>query len=306
MITVVIGSETWCRKHGWVFSLSCLSLSFFGLLFNQLDWSTCFSKLSQRCNIHFAEVKSTVHTLLDSVVYKWFCVDLKVVGIFYLGAFLITNGSCVMMPIMSVVQQGGCNPSCRLMLEQQRIYTTGFCLWWFAVSHTTYLCLFAGLWSCCPFKWVVWVPWSGWFCPLLSHLLAWLLFFLPSANGAKTSGGMMPLRKEPVNACPTCQAKYLSFGVPPPYLLLLLFPPHHHHLPRILENRKYILLSDGWAPCSCWEERKKAFLSLQGSQMSLAVSKLRVGSAFSGASWNARSPSAWKLQALLHYVCGKN
>lgn len=177
MITVVIGSETWRRKHGWVFSLSCLSLSFFGLLFNQLDWSTCFSKLSQRCNIHFAEVKSTVHTLLDSVVYKWFCVDLKVVGIFYLGAFLITNGSCVMMPIMSVVQQGGCNPSCRLMLEQQRIYTTGFCLWWFAVSHTTYLCLFAGLWSCCPFKWVVWVPWSGWFCPLLSHLLAWLLFF---------------------------------------------------------------------------------------------------------------------------------
>lgn len=131
-------------------------------------------------------------------------------------------------------------------------------------------------------------------------------FFLPSANGAKTSGGMMPLRKEPVNACPTCQAKYLSFGVPPPYLLLLLFPPHHHHLPRILENRKYILLSDGWAPCSCWEERKKAFLSLQGSQMSLAVSKLRVGSAFSGASWNARSPSAWKLQALLHYVCGEN
>lgn len=110
---------------------------------------------TQRCNIHFAEVKSTVHTLLDSVVYKWFCVDLKVVGIFYLGAFLITNGSCVMMPIMSVVQQGGCNPSCRLMLEQQRIYTTGFCLWWFAVSHTTYLCLFAGLWSCCPFKWVV-------------------------------------------------------------------------------------------------------------------------------------------------------
>lgn len=58
-----------------------------------------------------------MHTLLDSVVYKWFCVDLKVVGIFYLGAFLITNGSCVMMPIMSVVQQGGCNPSCRLMLE---------------------------------------------------------------------------------------------------------------------------------------------------------------------------------------------
>lgn len=90
-------------------------------------------------------------------------------------------------------------------------------------------------------------------------------------------------------------------SLPPPPLI-----PPHHHLPRILENRKYILLSDGWAPCSCWEERKKAFLSLQGSQMSLAVSKLRVGSAFSGASWNLRSPSAWKLQALLHYVCGEN
>lgn len=104
-------------QKAWMSFFSLLSVFFFGLLFDQLDWSTCFSKLSQRCNIHFAGVKSTVHTLLDSVVYKWFCVDLKVVGIFYLGAFLITNGSCVMMPIMSVVQQGGCNPSCRLMLE---------------------------------------------------------------------------------------------------------------------------------------------------------------------------------------------
>lgn len=42
-------------------------------------------------------------------------------------------------------------------------------------------------------------------------------------------------------------------SLPPPPLI-----PPHHHLPRILENRKYILLSDGWAPCSCWEERKKS------------------------------------------------
>lgn len=229
MITVVIGSETWRRKHGWVFSLSCLSLSFFGLLFNQLDWSTCFSKLSQRCNIHFAEVKSTVHTLLDSVVYKWFCVDLKVVGIFYLGAFLITNGSCVMMPIMSVVQQGGCNPSCRLMLEQQRIYTTGFCLWWFAVSHTTYLCLFAGLWSCCPFKWVVWVPWSGWFCPLLSHLLAWLLFFLAFCQRSQDFRWNDAVTKRARQRLPDMPSQVFVFwgppSLPPPPLIPSTPPP---------------------------------------------------------------------------------
>lgn len=194
------------------------------------------------------------------VVYKCFSVDLKLVGISYLGPFLITNGSCVMMPIISVVQQGGCDPSRRLVLEQQRIYPTVSCRWPFAVSHTTYPCLFVGFWPCSLLKWVVWVPCPGCFSPFLYFLPPSLLLLLPSASGAKTSGGMMPLRKEPVNACPTCQAKYLSFGVPP-HLLLLSFPlplllllvllllsyPH----PRILENRKCILLSDGWAPCSC-------------------------------------------------------
>lgn len=58
-----------------------------------------------------------MHMLPALVVYKCFDVDLKLNGISYLGAFLITNGLCVMMPIMLVVQQGGCNWSCRLMLE---------------------------------------------------------------------------------------------------------------------------------------------------------------------------------------------
>ena len=92
-----------------------------------------------------------------SVVYKCFSVDLKLVGISYLGAFLITNGLCVMMPIMSVVQQGGCNPSRKLMLEQQGIYPPAFRRWRFAVSHATYLCLFPGFCSCSRFKWFVWV-----------------------------------------------------------------------------------------------------------------------------------------------------
>lgn len=176
---------------------------------------------------------------------------------------------------------------------------------WFSVSHATYLCLFAGFWSCSPFKWVVWVPQSGCFCPPS------LLLLLPSASRAKTSGGMMPLQKEPVNACPTCQAKYLSLGVPP-YLLLLLFAllplllllsyPH----PRILENRKCILLSDGWAPCSCWEERKKNLSFPPGQSDEFSSLKAEGRLCFLGAPWNPWSLSAWKPRALLHYVCGEN
>lgn len=56
-----------------------------------------------------------MHTRPDLVVYKCFDVDLKLVGISYLGAFLISNGSCVMMHNVSVVQQGGCDPSRRLV-----------------------------------------------------------------------------------------------------------------------------------------------------------------------------------------------
>lgn len=67
-----------------------------------------------------------MHTHPNLVLYKCFSIDLKLVGISYPGAFLITNGSCVMMPIMSALQQGGCYPSCRLMLEKQRIFTTAF------------------------------------------------------------------------------------------------------------------------------------------------------------------------------------
>lgn len=46
-------------------------------------------------------------------------VDLKLVSFAYLGAFLLTNGSCVMMPILSVVRWGGRKPSCRPALKQQ-------------------------------------------------------------------------------------------------------------------------------------------------------------------------------------------
>lgn len=53
---------------------------------------------------------------------------------------------------------------------------------------------------------------------------------------------------------PDMPSQVFVFRGPPPYHLLLLFfllHHHHRHLPRILENRKCILLSDGWAPCSC-------------------------------------------------------
>lgn len=69
------------------------------------------------------------------LMYKRFGIDTKPVGISYLGAFLITNGSCVMMPIMSVQQQGGCCPSHGIMLQNKTeefppplLSMAGFCL----------------------------------------------------------------------------------------------------------------------------------------------------------------------------------
>lgn len=162
-----------------------------------------------------------------------------------------------MMPIMSVVQQGGCYPSCRLVLGKQRIYTTAFCQWWFSVSHATYLCLFLGFWSCSPFKWLVWVPWSSCFCPLLSPSLPpSSLAFCQSSQDFRWNDAVTKRARQRLPNMPS--QVFVSRGppLPPPPLLpplLLLSYPH----PRILENRKCILLSDGWAPCSCWEEREK-------------------------------------------------
>lgn len=157
------------------------------------------------------------------------------------------------------------------------------------LPHTTCRCLFAELWSCCPFKWLVWLPLSP--PPSPASLTPCPLAFCQSSQDFRWNGAGTKRARHRLPDMPS--QVFVFWGPPPPPPLT----PPHHHLPRILENRKYILLSDGWAPCSCWEERKKAFLSLQGSQMSLAVSKPRVDSAFLGA---PRSPSAWKPQALLH------
>lgn len=146
---------------------------------------------------------------------------------------------------MSVLLQGGCYPSCGFMLEKQRIFTTAFVSGGF-LSPTPLICV------CLEgFGPVVLSSGLSGFLGLPVFVLSFfhpsLLFLLPSASRAKASGRMMSLRKESINTCPACQAKYLSLGVPPPYLLLSYSHPH----PRILENRKCILLSDGWAPCSC-------------------------------------------------------
>lgn len=179
-----------------------------------------------------------MHTPPGLVVYECFNVDLKQVGISDLGAFLITNGSCVMTPIMSVVQQGGCYPSCRLAVEKQIICPTAFVDSGFP-SPTLLICVC--LWVFSPV-----VLSSGLSGSLGLAVLSSpprsphpLLLLLPSASRAKTSGGIMPLQKEPVNACPTCQAKYLSLGVPPltsssssffsPIPLLLLLSYCHPH-----------------------------------------------------------------------------
>jgi len=142
------------------------------------------------------------------MLYKCFTVDLKLVGISYLGAFLIS--SCVMMPIMSVVQRSGCDPSC--------IHVR--------ITENLLNCMLSVVIFCLPRHLSVFVcgvlALQSFQVGCLSHLV-WLflssdLFSFPlllSAIRAKTSGEMMALRKEPVNACPTCQAKYLSFGVPP-------------------------------------------------------------------------------------------
>lgn len=72
-------------------------------------------------------------------ICKSIVVDKKLVGIAYLGAFLITNDSCVMMPGMSVVQSDGCNPSCGPMLKQQCIFKCILSVQIWCFSHTTHL-----------------------------------------------------------------------------------------------------------------------------------------------------------------------
>lgn len=122
------------------------------------------------------------------------------------------------------------------------------------------------------------------FCPLFSFLLSSLLFSFAFGQSSQDFRWSDAVTKSPSmlaqHAKPSIcfLGSLLTFSSLFPFLPLhLLLYPH----PQILENRKCILLSDGWAPCSCWEERKKKnFLSLQGSQMSFAVSKLRVGSVF--------------------------
>lgn len=140
-------------------------------------------------------------------------VDLKLVGISYLGAFLITNGSCVMMPIMSVVQQGGCNPSCRLVLEQQRA-----CVCNGLLPHTTCRCLFAELWSCCPFKWLVWLPLSP--PPSPASLTPCPLAFCQSSQDFRWNGAGT---KRARHRLPDMPSQVFVFWGPPLLLLLL----HH-------------------------------------------------------------------------------
>lgn len=147
-----------------------------------------------------------------------FSVDLKPVGISYLGAFLITNGSCVMVPIMSVVQWGGCNLSCRLMLKQRRICWTWSYMWGFASSHATYLCLFAGFCSSSALKWAFLTP-SAIFVSFLSFLL------LPSCQSSQIFRWKKHTIKVGKKSPSTLarHAKYPSFRIPH---YLLLFLPH--------------------------------------------------------------------------------
>lgn len=84
-------------------------------------------------------------------------------------------------------------------------------------------------------------------------------------------------------------------------------PPLFPSCPRILENRKCILLSDGWAPRSSLRgkrrEEKKRNLSFppgQSDEFSSLKAEGRLCS-FHGAPWSPWSPSAWK--PLLRHVC---
>lgn len=187
----------------------------------------------------------------DFLLYKCFSVDLKRVGIFYLRAFLITNGSCVMMPIMSVVQQGVCYPSCRPVLEQHvGVSVLTFCL---------PRCL--SLFVCGVFGPGVLSSGSSALPARPVFVLSFLSFLPPSSLPSCQSGQGFrwndAVTKRARQRLPNMPSQvFVSRGPPPtspPSPLALPPPPfsYSHPQPRILENRKCILLSDGWAPCSC-------------------------------------------------------
>ena len=176
-----------------------------------------------------------------------------------------------MMPIMSVVQQGGCYPSCRLTVGKQISCPTAFVDSFF-LSPTLLICVC--LWGLSPVVLssglsapLVWL-----FCPLLSVHLT------PSFSSCLLPVEPRPqvewcrYKKSPSTLAQHAKPSICLSGSPPHLLLLLLLsrpPPPPLLLPppsRILENRKCILLSDGWAPCSCWEEREKKSLSFPPGQ----------------------------------------
>lgn len=108
MITVVIASETWQGESGWgwVFFFCCFFSPYttvVSLCFDQLDWSNICRPHSHPCVLlHFMSQNS------PQLFFSGYIVHLMLT---HLRAFLISNGSCAMMPIMSVAQQGGDNPS---------------------------------------------------------------------------------------------------------------------------------------------------------------------------------------------------
>lgn len=178
-----------------------------------------------------------------------------------------------MMPIMSALQQGGCYPSGRLMLEKQRIFTTAFVDGGF-LSATPLIC----------------VCLEG-FGPIVlsSGLSGSLRLCLSSPFSFSPSFSFCLLPVEPrlqVEWCryensPSTLAQHakprICLSGSPPLPPLLLLPP-----PPLDPWEQEVYLVKWWmGPLLLLRGKgKKAFLSLQGSQMSLAVSKLRVGSVF--------------------------
>lgn len=142
-------------------------------------------------------------------LYKSFIIDLQLVGVCDYG-WLLCKDAC---PVSAATRW-----MLSIMLGKQGIFTIAFAKGGF-LSPTPLICV-------CLEGFGPVVPSSG---PsgflVLSFFHPSLLFLLPSASRAETSGGMMSLRKESVNTCPACQAKYLSLGVPPSLPPPLLLPP---------------------------------------------------------------------------------